>query len=217
MRAGRGLEKVKTTTRFAPLPLFFDHSHSFSSSTLPFSFRREKKTQDSSMARHRPPAGNSSSDDDERGGPSSSQHPAKRVKRFRHKSAAQAAKEVKLKKISSEEIACQSQFAIRRLALSEGLEPSPRLLILLHDASDVAAMLLSQEIGKLVPFMWRNRRNHKKPPPPPPLPPPLLTLSLMPSQISNSKTFSRSASTRSTASWAPSATRRCQGRPASSK
>ena len=51
-------------------------------------FQKNKQT----MARHRPP-GNSSSDDDDRGG--NGGPPAKRVKRFRHKSAAQAAKEVK--------------------------------------------------------------------------------------------------------------------------
>ena len=53
---------------------------------------KEKKTRLRTMARHRPP-GNSSSDDDERGGIGGGP-PAKRIKRFRHKSKAQAAKEV---------------------------------------------------------------------------------------------------------------------------
>lgn len=56
---------------------------------------REREKKLALMARHRPPGNSSSNEDDDR---AFHQPPVKRVKRFRHKSAAQAAKEVKIER-----------------------------------------------------------------------------------------------------------------------
>lgn len=88
-------EKEWRTRFFSPLSRVLSLDVAFHSSLASFLLKKSKRKKNRNfptMARHRPP-GDSSSDDDH-GGPH--QPPAKRVKRFRHKSAAQAAKEVKL-------------------------------------------------------------------------------------------------------------------------
>ena len=79
------------------------------------------------MARHRP--GDSSSDDDGRGG--NGGPPAKRVKRFRHKSAAQAAKEVKIRIERGKggmSLACRRRSTLDRRLECDGAAASTRLL-----------------------------------------------------------------------------------------